>query len=54
MVIGDGVQGVTAGDDNTFIVKNDGTILACGDNTYGQLGDGTTVNKLVPTQIILP
>lgn len=32
-------------------IKADGTLWAWGLNTYGQLGDGTTVNKLVPTQI---
>ena len=32
-------------------IKADGTLWAWGLNTYGQLGDGTTLNKLVPTQI---
>lgn len=35
----------------TLAVKADGTLWAWGANAYGQLGDGTTVNKLLPTQI---
>jgi alpha-tubulin suppressor-like RCC1 family protein len=32
-------------------LKSDGTLWAWGDNTEGQLGDATTVNKIIPTQI---
>ncbi|AZB10812.1 T9SS C-terminal target domain-containing protein [Chryseobacterium sp. G0162] len=32
-------------------LKTDGTLWAWGRNTYGQLGDGTTVRRLNPTQI---
>jgi len=32
-------------------IKTDGTLWAWGLNAYGQLGDGTTIKKLVPTQI---
>lgn len=42
---------VAAGRDFTLAIKADGTLWAWGGNAYGQLGDGTTVNKLVPTQI---
>lgn len=42
---------VAVGTDHTLAIKTDGTLWAWGRNDYGQLGDGTTVNKNVPTQI---
>ncbi|MFH1230569.1 MAG: hypothetical protein V1709_03640 [Planctomycetota bacterium] len=36
---------------NTFAIKADGTLRAWGRNDFGQLGDGTIVNKNVPTRI---
>ena len=41
---------VSVGDYHTVAIKDDGTLWAWGDNTDGQLGDGTTNNKSVPTQ----
>ena len=32
-------------------MKSDGTVWTWGYNAYGQLGDGTTTNRLVPTQV---
>lgn len=37
--------------DHTVAIKSDGSLWAWGYNYYGQLGDGTTDNKYVPTQI---
>ena len=37
--------------DHTLTLKTDGTLWAWGDNTYGQLGDGTTTNRAVPVLI---
>jgi alpha-tubulin suppressor-like RCC1 family protein len=33
------------------MVKTDGTVWTWGKNAYGQLGDGTTVNKSSPIQV---
>ena len=32
-------------------MKSDGTVWAWGDNGYGQLGDGTTTQRLTPVQV---
>jgi alpha-tubulin suppressor-like RCC1 family protein len=42
---------IAAGVNHTLAIKTDGTLWAWGLNDKGQLGDGTTVNKNVPTQI---
>lgn len=36
---------------STLAIRSDGTIWAWGDNTYGQLGDGTKTYKTSPTRI---
>ncbi len=36
---------------HTVAVKTDGTLWAWGDNTYGQLGDGTTIDHSSPVQV---
>jgi len=42
---------VAAGYAHTVAVKTDGTLWAWGDNTYGQLGDGTSTNQPSPVQV---
>lgn len=46
---------ISAGNDggstHSLFLKNDGTVWACGKNLNGQLGDGTTTNRLTPVQI---
>ena len=32
-------------------MKSDGSLWAMGDNTYGQLGDGTTTHRSTPVQV---
>uniref|UniRef100_A0A6C0I7T5 Fibronectin type-III domain-containing protein n=1 Tax=viral metagenome TaxID=1070528 RepID=A0A6C0I7T5_9ZZZZ len=36
---------------HTVILKNDGTVFAFGSNGEGQLGDGTTIQRLYPVQV---
>jgi alpha-tubulin suppressor-like RCC1 family protein len=43
---------VSAGSIHTVFFKNDGTVLAVGSNTNGQLGDGTTTQRLYPVQVL--
>ncbi|MCL2679555.1 MAG: hypothetical protein FWF18_04655, partial [Dehalococcoidia bacterium] len=42
---------VSVGSSYTMAVKNDGTMWAWGNNLYGQLGDGTSSGKNVPTTV---
>ena len=35
----------------TVALRNDGTVWAWGNNIYGQLGDGTTINRRTPVQV---
>ena len=50
------VKAVAAGDDFTLVLSSDGTVLACGDNGSGALGDGTTTDRstLAPVQNLIP
>jgi alpha-tubulin suppressor-like RCC1 family protein len=41
---------ITANQTHSLGVKPDGSVWAWGDNTYGELGDGTTTNRLSPVQ----
>ena len=49
--VANGVASVSAGDAHTMFVKTDGTLWAMGDNSKGQLGDGTTTIRRVPVQV---
>jgi alpha-tubulin suppressor-like RCC1 family protein len=44
-----GIQQIAAGGDHTILLKTDGTMLSCGNNQYGQLGDGNTTTA--PTAV---
>lgn len=35
---------------DVFVLKNDGTVWGWGDNSYGQLGNNSTEDSLVPVQ----
>ncbi len=52
-----GLNGVTsiaasAGSDHSVAVKSDGTVWAWGNNTFGQLGNGTRISSTVPVQVV--
>jgi alpha-tubulin suppressor-like RCC1 family protein len=38
--------------EHSLFLKSDGSLWAMGDNQYGELGDGTTSNSIVPEQIV--
>jgi len=42
---------VAAGEEHTVALRADGTLWAWGYNFYGQLGDGTNIDRNVPTRI---
>lgn len=44
-------KAVAAGTNNTFAVKTDYTLWAWGENTDGQLGDGSSISRAAPVQI---
>ncbi len=47
-----GVAKVSTGYTSTMILKTDGTLWATGNNSKGELGDGTNVNKTTPVQVM--
>ena len=47
----DNIKDVYCGGSYTIILKNDGTLWGCGENSYGQLGLGDTANRNTFTQI---
>jgi gliding motility-associated-like protein len=42
---------VSAGQKYTLALKNDGTLWSWGDNSSGQLGDGTYISRNIPVQV---
>ena len=49
--INNDVKQIACGSFYTMILKNDGSLWACGHNEYGQLGLGNTSNKTTFTQV---
>jgi alpha-tubulin suppressor-like RCC1 family protein len=47
-----GVKAIAAGYVHSLMLKDDGTVWACGDNSKGELGDGTNTGRTVPVQVI--
>ena len=48
------MQAIAAGQAHSLALKNDGTVWAWGDNFYGQLGDGSTIDRSVPVHVAGP
>lgn len=46
------VIALAAGVEQTFALKSDGTVWACGYNRRGRLGDGTTTDRSVLVQVV--
>ena len=45
------LKAITGGAYHSLALKEDGTVLAWGDNQYGQLGDGTNTSTSTPVQV---
>ncbi|NOK13758.1 MopE-related protein [Corallococcus exercitus] len=46
-----GVTAISAGDNHTLALKQDGTVWAWGNNSYGQVGDGTKTLRYSPVRV---
>ena len=51
MQVATNVTGVAAGYVHSLFIKADKTLWAVGYNLDGQLGDGTTINRILPVQV---
>ncbi len=47
-----GISAVSAGLTHSLLLKSDGTLLACGADQYGQLGNGGSTNQRNPVAVI--
>lgn len=47
------IDKITSYGGTSILFREDGTIWAFGDNDYGQLGDGTTINRDEPVQMLV-
>jgi alpha-tubulin suppressor-like RCC1 family protein len=48
------VVAVSAGNNHSLILLESGEVYAFGNNSYGQLGDGTTTRKNTPVKVLAP
>jgi len=51
-IVASGVVAISAGSAHSLFLKSDGSLWGMGDNTFGQLGDGTYNNTNRPEQIV--
>lgn len=45
------VSAIAAGYWTSYFLLSDGTVMACGNNSYGQLGDGTAITRAYPVAV---
>lgn len=48
-----GVRAISAGQEHSVAIRHNGSVWAWGNNSYGQLGDGTTSDKLNPVAVMI-
>lgn len=46
------LRAIATGDDHACAITELGAVQCWGDNTFGQIGDGTTIDRQSPTQVI--
>lgn len=46
-----GIISIAAGNKHTVALKNDGSVWTWGNNSLGELGDGTKVNRITPVRL---
>lgn len=51
---GENIKAVFCGGEHTMMINDRGELFACGNNSSGQLGIGTTENTGEPTRVLLP
>ena len=49
-----GFRAISTGQVHSLAIGSDGKLYGWGQNTYGQLGDGTTTNRNIPVLVSLP
>ena len=47
-------KGIALGDNHTCVILDNGSVKCWGLNNYGQLGDGTIINRNAPVSVNLP
>ena len=47
-----GIVGISTGNNHSVFLKSDGTTWAVGANSFNQLGDGSSVNRTAPVQVV--
>jgi len=53
-LLGKSVRSITAGYSDSAAITSDGALYCWGNNTYGQLGNGTTISSQIPWPSIMP
>jgi len=51
LTIGNEYEKISAGEAHVMFIKSDGSLWAWGANNYGQLGDGTDINRSTPVRV---